>query len=138
MAEITEGASASITRQITEEDVVQFARLTGDDNPMHLDEAFAAQTRFGKRIAHGLLSVSLIGTLFGTRLPGPGSIYLGQTLSFKAPVYIGDTITATVTATNVRHDKPVATFSTVCTNQDGQVVIDGEAVLLYPQAGDGT
>ncbi|MCA9522995.1 MAG: MaoC family dehydratase, partial [Myxococcales bacterium] len=100
--------------------------------PVHLNEAYAATTRFGKRIAHGMLVGSLFSTLFGTRLPGHGSIYLGQSLRFKRPVYLGDTITARVELSALREDKPIGTFRCVATNQDGEIVIDGEATLLVP------
>jgi 3-hydroxybutyryl-CoA dehydratase len=127
------GASASLTRVVEAEDVEAFARLTGDTNPIHLDDEYAGRSRFGRRIAHGALVAGYISAVLGTTLPGPGSIYLSQTLAFKAPVFIGDTVTATVTVTNVRPDKPVVTFDTRCANQDGQVVLEGEAVLLCPQ-----
>lgn len=124
------GASASITKKISAKDVETFADLTGDQNPVHLDETYAQQTRFGKRIAHGMLGASLISTVLGMYLPGPGTIYLSQTLNFVAPVYLDDTLTAEVTVTNVREDKPIVTLETQCLNQDNRLVLKGEAVVL--------
>ena len=123
------GDQATLTRTITDEMVVAYANLIGDHNPVHLDEAFAATTRFGHRIAHGMLVAGLISTVIAADLPGPGSVYLGQTLQFKAPVYLGDTITARIEVIKVREDKPIVTLATVCTNQDGNNVIEGEAVV---------
>jgi acyl dehydratase len=124
------GAKATLTRTITNEMVVAFADLVGDHNPVHLDEAFAATTRFGRRIAHGLLVAGLISTVLASDLPGPGTVYLSQTLQFKAPVYLGDTVTVTVEVVKAREDKSIVTLATVCTNQDGKTVIEGEAVAL--------
>ena len=124
------GAKATLTRTITDEMVVAFADLVGDHNPVHLDEAYAATTRFGRRIAHGMLVAGLISTVIASDLPGPGTVYLSQTLQFKAPVYLGDTVTVQVTAIKVREDKPIVTLATICTNQDGKTVIEGEAVVL--------
>jgi acyl dehydratase len=98
--------------------------------PPHLDEAFAATTHFGRRIAHGMLVAGLISTVVASDLPGPGSVYLGQTLQFKAPVYLNDTITVTVEVIKAHEDKPIVTLATVCTNQDGKTVLEGEAVVL--------
>jgi acyl dehydratase len=126
------GDYASMTKSFTDQDVRTFAEISGDKNPIHLDDSYAATTRFGKRLVHGILTSGLVSALFGTQLPGPGSIYIKQTINFRAPVYIGDTITATVTVTKVREDKPIVTFETKCANQDGIIVIDGEAVLLVP------
>lgn len=127
------GDSASRTKTITDADVQDFARASGDYNPVHLDEAYAATTRFGKRIAHGMLTGSLISAVLGNDLPGHGSIYLGQEFRFKAPVFIGDTITATVEVTAYREDKRITTLKTTCTNQDGVVVLEGEAVVIAPK-----
>jgi acyl dehydratase len=124
------GEKATLTRTITSEMVVAYADLIGDHNPVHLDETFAATTRFGRRIAHGMFVAGLISTVLASELPGPGSVYLGQTLQFKAPVYLGDTITVMVQMTKVREDKPIVTLATVCTNQDNKVVLEGEAVVL--------
>jgi len=126
------GDQASTAKTFSEEDVRIFAEISGDKNPIHLDEEFAASTRFGKRLVHGFLTSSMISALLGMQLPGHGSIYIKQTLNFRAPVYIGDTITATVRVTQIRDSKPIITLQTVCINQEGMVVIDGEAVLLAP------
>jgi acyl dehydratase len=126
------GDSASRTKIFSDEDVRAFAQISGDANPVHLDDDYAAGTRFGKRLVHGILTSGLISAVLGTQLPGPGSIYIQQTLNFRAPVFIDDTITATVTLTKLREGKPIATFETICTNQDGITVIDGEALLLLP------
>src|SRR5690606_3751037 len=93
---------ASVSRTVTEADILMFAGVSGDTNPVHLDQEFAASTMFGGRIAHGMLSAGLISAVFGTRLPGPGSIYLSQTLKFKAPVKIGDTVVARVTVKELK------------------------------------
>ena len=124
------GEKATLTRTITDEMVVAYADLIGDHTPVHLDEAFAATTRVGRRIAHGMLVAGLVSTVLASDLPGPGTVYLSQTLQFKAPVYLGDTITVTVEVVKAREDKPIVTLATVCTNQDGKTVIEGEAVVL--------
>jgi acyl dehydratase len=124
------GQQAFLSRKIGDEDVRQFADLVGDTNPVHLDDKFAVKTRFGQRIAHGMWPASLISAVIGTKLPGPGTIYLHQTLQFNAPVFIDDTITATVTVINVRQDKPIVTLETLCTNQNDKIVLQGEAVVL--------
>lgn len=125
------GDSASRSKTITEVDVQTFAAVSGDENPIHLDEEFAATTRFKKRIVHGMLSASLISAVLANDLPGQGSIYLGQTLKFVAPVFIGDEITARVTVMSVRDDKPIAKLETVCVNQRDEIVIKGEATVHY-------
>ncbi|MBT3337347.1 MAG: MaoC family dehydratase [Anaerolineae bacterium] len=127
------GDNASMTKTFTDEDVRKFAAISGDSNPVHLDEDYAAQTQFKKRIAHGMLTAGLISAVLGTILPGEGSIYLGQTINFRAPVYLDDTITATVTIIKLHEKKPIVTLETVCKNQNDVVVLDGEAVLLAPQ-----
>ncbi len=124
------GDAAEVRKTIAEEDVRAFAELTGDRNPVHLDEEYAAKTRFGRRIAHGMLGASLISAVLANELPGRGTVYLSQTLKFTAPVFLGDTVTARVTVTRVREDKPVLTLETVCTNQRGETVLVGEAVVL--------
>lgn len=124
------GESASLTRTITEDDVVAFARITGDTNPLHLNEAYARTTRFGRRIVQGLLTAGLISALLGTELPGPGAIYLEQSLKFVEPVYLGDTVTATVRVTAYREDKGVVILRTEGFNQHGEQVLSGEAVLM--------
>lgn len=125
------GMSASASRTVSEADILMFAGVSGDTNPVHLDQEFAASTMFGGRIAHGMLSAGLISAVFGTRLPGPGSIYLSQTLKFKAPVKIGDTVVARVTVKELKTEKRRAVFSTVC-SVGSTVVLDGEAELLIP------
>jgi 3-hydroxybutyryl-CoA dehydratase len=130
MPSLKPGDKASRTQTISDEMVRAFAAVTGDINPVHLDDTYAAGTRFGRRIAHGMIAAGLISATLANDLPGPGTVYLSQTLQFKAPVYPGETITATVQVKSVRPDKPIATFSTVCTNQDDKVVLEGEAVVL--------
>jgi 3-hydroxybutyryl-CoA dehydratase len=127
------GVRASRTKTITDADVQDFARASGDNNPVHLDEAYAAETRFGRRIAHGMLTASIISAILGNDLPGHGTIYLGQDLKFKAPVFVGDTVTATVELVKFRDDKRIATFQTTVTNGDGVIVIEGEAVVIAPE-----
>jgi len=124
------GDTASLSRTISDDDIRAFAEATGDRNPLHLDEEFAKQTRFGRRIAHGMLSASLISAVIASELPGQGGIYLGQTFQFVAPVFPGDTVTARVTVSAVREDKPILKLETVCTNQRDEVVIKGEATIL--------
>jgi 3-hydroxybutyryl-CoA dehydratase len=124
------GDSAEITKTIEQEDIDAFARVTGDHNPVHVDEEFAKTTRFGKRIAHGMLTASLISAVLANELPGEGSVYLGQTLQFVAPVFPGDEITARVTVKEMREDKPIVKLETVCVNQRDEVVIRGEATVL--------
>lgn len=126
------GMSESYTRTVKEADIQQFAEMSGDTNPAHLDEEFAATTRFEKRIAHGMLSASFISTLVGTKLPGPGCLYVSQTLKFRAPVYISDEVTATVSITDLNERRGYVTFSTTCTVGDTDV-IRGEAMMLVPR-----
>lgn len=127
---ISVGQRASLTRTISDSDVAQFAALTGDSNPLHVDDAFAAQSRFGRRVAHGLLSAGLISALLGTKLPGPGAIYLQQTLRFVRPVYPGDTVTATVEVVACGAGRRTATLRTTCANAAGHIVLEGEAIVL--------
>ena len=126
------GDSASTSKQFSDADVRDFAAISGDQNPIHLDDNYAAETQFKRRIVHGMLTSGLISAVLGMQLPGPGSIYLKQTLNFRAPVFIDDTIKAVVTVTHVRDDKPIVTLDTKCFNQDGTVVLDGEAILFAP------
>jgi 3-hydroxybutyryl-CoA dehydratase len=128
------GDAAELSKTIADEDVRAFAELTGDRNPVHLDEEYAAATRFGRRVAHGMLGASLISAALANELPGRGTVYLSQTLRFTAPVFPGDTVTARVVVKAVREDKPVVTLETVCTNQRGERVVEGEAVVLVPKA----
>jgi 3-hydroxybutyryl-CoA dehydratase len=127
------GDAATRSRTITDEDIRAFAELSGDYNPVHLDDEYAAGTRFGRRIAHGMIAASLISAALANELPGPGSVYLSQTLRFTAPVFPGDTVTARVEVTKVREDKPVVTLETVCTNERGERLIEGEAVVLLTE-----
>jgi 3-hydroxybutyryl-CoA dehydratase len=130
MPSLQPGDNASRTTTITDEMIRVFADLTGDSNPVHLDDAYAAGTRFGRRIAHGMIAAGLISATLANDLPGPGTVYLSQTLQFKAPVYPGDTITTTVEVKTVRADKPIVTLATFCKNQNNVVVLEGEAVVL--------
>jgi acyl dehydratase len=124
------GDSAEITKTIDDTDIHAFADVTGDHNPVHVDDAFAKTTRFGRRIAHGMLTASLISSVLANKLPGEGSIYLGQTLQFVAPVFPGDEVTARVTVKEIREDKSIVKLETICVNQSGAVVIRGEATVL--------
>jgi len=124
------GDVAAITKMITDADIQVFADLIGDHNSVHLDDEFAKGTRFGRRIAHGMLSGALISAVIGEHLPGRGAVYLSQSFKFVAPVYPGDTITARVTVTKFREDKNILTLETVCEKQNGETVITGEAVVL--------
>ncbi|MGP8001699.1 MAG: MaoC family dehydratase [Streptosporangiaceae bacterium] len=128
-AEIQIGDEASFAKTITEADVMLFAGLSGDFNPIHIDAEYAKESMFKERIAHGMLASSLISAVLGTRLPGPNSIYLGQELKFTAPVKIGDTITAVATVTEKRDDKRIIKLRTTASNQRGEMVIDGSAVV---------
>lgn len=126
------GASASRTKIITDDDIRGFAHISTDTNPIHLDEDYAKDSIFGERIAHGMLTASLISAVLANDLPGPGTIYLNQTLKFTKPVYIGDTITATCTIKAVKERSKIITFDTLITNQDGDLVLEGEAVVKAP------
>jgi 3-hydroxybutyryl-CoA dehydratase len=122
------GDLASLSKTITPDDVADFARITLDTNPLHLDDEYARQTRFGGRVVHGMLGAGLISAVIGTRLGGP--VYLGQTLKFLKPVRIGDTLTATAEVVAVREDKNIVTLRTSVTNEQGAEVIVGEATVL--------
>ena len=128
------GDKASRTHTITDEMIRAFADASGDTNPVHLDDDYAASTRFGRRIAHGMLTTSIISAILGNDLPGEGTIYLSQNVKFRAPVFVGDTITAAVALSAYREDKRIATFITTATNQDGTLVLEGEAVVIAPSA----
>ena len=130
MPTLQPGDKTSRTTPITDEMIRLFADLTGDTNPVHLDDDYAAGTRFGRRIAHGMIAAGLISAALANDLPGPGTVYLSQTLQFKAPVFPGDTITTTVEVKTVRPDKPIVTLLTICKNQSDKVVLEGEAVVL--------
>ncbi|MEO0412865.1 MAG: MaoC family dehydratase [Pseudomonadota bacterium] len=126
------GQSASFEKTVTEADIVLFAGVTGDTNPAHLSEDFAAGTMFKTRIAHGMLSAGFISAVLGTKLPGPGTIYLGQTLNFKAPVKIGDTVLTTVTIESLDPKRRKATFDCACRVGD-TVVTQGTATVMLPK-----
>lgn len=130
------GQSASCSKTITETDVVQYAGLSGDFNPIHIDKEYARQTRFKQRIAHGLLTSSLLSQLLGMHLPGKGSVYMGQTLRFTRPVFIGDTITATATIQEIIAEKNIIKLLTECKNQKGELVLTGMATMLVPEEGE--
>jgi 3-hydroxybutyryl-CoA dehydratase len=125
------GAHATLSRRIMEHDIALFAEVSGDRNPVHLDAEYAERSLFGNRIAHGFLIGSLISALLGNVLPGPGSIYLGQTLKFLAPVYIGDEVTVLVKVVALREEKRIVTLHTECSNQHGTLVLSGEATIKY-------
>ena len=131
--ELKVGDSAQISKTITESDINDFAKVTGDFNPVHLDQTYAKKTIFKGRIAHGLLSVGLLSTVLGTILPGYGTIYLSQEVRFLAPVRIGDTITAKVEVIELIPEKNRAKFRTACINQDGKEVVDGVAWAMPPK-----
>ena len=128
-AEFKVGDKASLTKVFSDADVRAFSDLSLDKNPLHLDDIFAKESIFGGRIVHGMLVASLFSAILANELPGEGSIYLGQSLSFKAPIFIGDEITAAVEIIKIRPDKPIITLATTATNSEGVVVIEGEAVV---------
>ncbi len=130
MRDIKIGQKASISREITEGALLVFAGNTGDMNPIHINEEYARNTRFGRRIAQGLFGVSLMAGLLGSELPGAGSIYVSQDIEFKYPVFIGNVITAEVEVIEKNEEKNRLTLKTTCTNQDGKVVITGTAVTM--------
>ena len=133
ISEMKLGDSASFTKTVSEHDVYTYAGVSGDFNPTHVNEVEAQKGMFGKRIAHGMLSAGFISTVLGTQLPGPGTIYMGQELRFTKPVFFGDTITATVTVAELIPEKNRAILDTVCTNQNGEVVIKGKATVMPPK-----
>ncbi len=124
------GDRASISKLITERDVIRFAELTGDINPIHMDKLYAEQTDFGERIAHGMLIASLISAVLGIKLPGPGNIYVSQSLKFRAPVKFGDIIEAEVEVVEKIPERNRVHLKTTCRNQDGTVVLEGEAIVI--------
>lgn len=125
------GDKASFARTVTDEDIRAFAKVSGDDQRLHLDDAFAGKTRFRKRIAHGMISAAYISAALGTKLaPNAVVVYLGQTMRFRLPVGIGDTITAQLEVTALDAEKRIATIRTDCTNQNGDAVLTGEATVL--------
>ena len=131
--EMKVGDSASMAKTVSESDVYLFAGITGDHNPAHVNEHASSQTAFGGRIAHGILSAGLISAVLAMRLPGPGTIYLGQELKFTKPVRFGDTVTATCTVSELLPEKNIARLDTTCTNQNGDVVIKGMATVMPPK-----
>lgn len=131
--ELNLGDRAEFTKTVSESDVYLYAGLTGDFNPAHINEPYAEKTFFKTRIAHGMLPAGFISAILGTRLPGPGTIYIGQTLNFTAPVQIGDTITASAEVAEIMADKNRIRLKTVCENQNGVIVLDGEAVVSPPK-----
>ncbi|MCA8891370.1 MAG: bifunctional enoyl-CoA hydratase/phosphate acetyltransferase [Hyphomonas sp.] len=131
--QISVGETASLERRVTENDIELFALVSGDVNPAHLDAEFAAKDIFGKPVAHGMWTASLVSAVLGTTLPGPGCIYLGQTIAFTKPVFPGDTVTATVTVLEKQDKKRLVRLETVCTNQDGDTVLKGEATVIAPK-----
>ena len=132
--DLSVGMTACYARTVTETDVVLFAGISGDSNPVHMNELYAARTMFKGRIVHGMLSASFLSTTIAARLPGPGTIYLTQNLSFRAPVRIGDKVEARVTVTEIIRDKARVVLKTVCRVGD-TVVIDGDALVMVPSRG---
>jgi len=128
--DIESGDSFSISREITADLIQKFAEVSGDFSPIHLDPEFAGRTRFGRPIAHGMLSGAFISALLTESMKGRTVVYLSQTLKFTAPVFIGDTITSTGTVTRIREDKKIVSLETICKNQDGQTVVSGEAAIM--------
>ena len=129
--EIKEGMTVSFSQTITDADIKSFAAISGDRNPVHVDEEYANASRYKKRIAHGFLTASFFSALFGTKLPGEGCVYVAQSLRFKRPVYIDDTVTATVEVTKIDLKRKRVFFSTVCKVKN-KVVTDGEAEIYIP------
>ena len=126
------GMSESYSQTITDADIKSFAGISGDNNPVHMSDEFAEESRFKKRIAHGLISASFFSAIFGTKIPGPGAVYVKQNLIFKKPVYIGDTVTATVVVSSIDYEKRRVHFDTICKVRN-KIVIDGVAELYIPE-----
>ena len=124
------GDTFSTSREVTDELIRKFAEVSGDFNPIHLDEEFAKTTRFGRRIAHGMMSGAFISAVLSGEFNGRTVVYLSQTMRFTAPAYIGDTITVTSTVKNIRAEKGIVTLETICTNQNGEILVKGEAVTM--------
>ena len=129
---LSPGVSVETSTTIKAREIELFAEATGDRNPVHLDEEFAATTQFGGRIAHGMLTAGLVSAAIASKLPGPGSIYLGQTLRFTKPVRLGDTVTVRLEVIEVITAKRRVRLATTCTNQNGETVLDGEATVMVP------
>ncbi len=132
--DLSVGQTAVFAKTVSEADIAAFAGVSGDFNPVHINEEFAKNTMFKGRIAHGMLSAAFISTVFGMKMPGPGAIYVSQLLKFKAPVKIGDTVEAKVEVTGLVPEKKFVTFKTTCTVA-GKIVVDGEATLMVPSRG---
>ncbi|MGD9076923.1 MAG: MaoC family dehydratase [Desulfobacteraceae bacterium] len=132
--ELNVGDSAEFTKTVSEADIYMYAGVTGDVNPAHIDEVYAGKTFFKTRIAHGMLLAGFISTVLGNRLPGHGTIYMKQELNFLGPVRIGDTVTARVEVVEIENEKNRVKLRTTCVNQDGTVVVDGEALVSPPKA----
>ncbi len=130
--ELSAGQSAEMSKTITSADIMSFAQATGDFNPVHIDDEAAKRSPFGERIAHGMLSAGLISAVLGMKLPGPGVIYMSQSLRFVRPVKIGDTITARAEVIEVMTAKKRAKLATTCRNQNGEMVLEGEALVMVP------
>ncbi|MBP7377441.1 MAG: MaoC family dehydratase [Pyrinomonadaceae bacterium] len=128
--ELKIGDQFSTSREVTDEVIRKFAEVSGDFNPIHLDDEFAKTTRFGKRIAHGMLSGAFISAVLGNEFRERKIVYLSQTMKFVAPVFIGDIVTATGTITNIREDKNIVTLETICSNQNGEMLVKGEAAVM--------
>jgi 3-hydroxybutyryl-CoA dehydratase len=131
--ELSVGQRASFSKTVSESDVYLYAGISGDFNPAHINQAYAEKTAFETRIAHGMLSAGFISTVLGNQLPGPGTIYMSQSLTFLAPVAIGDTITATVEVVEILAEKKRVRLKTVCTNQEGREILTGEALVSPPR-----
>lgn len=123
------GDKASIKKAFNENEVIQFSKVSNDSNPIHFDEAFAEKTIFNKNIVQGMLVASLFGGIMGSKLPGEGTVLLGQNLIFKRPVYVGEQITAIIEVIKIREDKPIITFKTICIKSSNEIAIEGEAVV---------
>lgn len=131
------GDKASLSKTVTDKDIVSFAELVGDYNPIHIDEEYARNGRFGGRVAHGALTIGLISAVLGNKMPGPGTIYLSQSIRFVRPVRPGDTITATVEMLEIDAEKRVVRLRTDCVNQAAKTVAEGEAVVLVDEGPKG-
>lgn len=136
LEDLSVGQTAEMERYVSEEAVAAFAAISGDTNPLHLDEAFAQTTAFKTRVAHGMLSGSFISAVLGAHLPGPGGVYVSQTLAFKRPVHLGDTVITRVTIESIDEKKGHVTFRTACLVND-KVMVQGETVVVVPRRGGG-
>ena len=132
LEDLSLGQTTEISHTVTDADIRAFAEVSGDNNPVHLDEAYAAATPFKTRIAHGMLSAGYISAVLGTRLPGPGAIYISQTMNFKRPVRIGDEVITRATVSAIDAERARVTLSTVC-EVAGKAVVEGEAVVMVPR-----